>query len=159
MQVKPIADDNSLPSNDGLNKWVESEIGASHFADERLAKRFGTLLGMLTRRVGDSLPAACEDWANTKAAYRFFSNDRVTEQEILAGYFVSTARRVLSSAEETFLVLHDTSEFSYNRGKRAIWVSFPNFPMANHRLIPPLIDDWEEFSCTRVWSLLRAASR
>ncbi len=49
MQVKPIADDNSLPSNDGLNKWVESEIGASHFADERLAKRFGTLLGMLTR--------------------------------------------------------------------------------------------------------------
>jgi hypothetical protein len=111
VQVKPIADDNSLPSNDGLNKWVESEIGASHFADERLAKRFGTLLGMLTRRVGDSLPAACEDWANTKAAYRFFSNDRVTEQEILAGHFVSTARRVLSSAEETFLVLHDTSEF------------------------------------------------
>ena len=72
---------------------------------------------MLTRRVGDSLPAACEDWANTKAAYRFFSNDRVTEQEILAGHFVSTARRVSSSAEETFLVLHDTSEFSYNRGK------------------------------------------
>ena len=56
IQVKPIADDNSLPSNDGLNKWVESEIGASHFADERLAMRFGTLLGMLTRRVGDSLP-------------------------------------------------------------------------------------------------------
>ena len=110
MQVKPIADDNSLPSNAGLNKWVESEIGASHFADERLAKRFGTLLGMLTRRVGDSLTAACEDWANTKAAYRFFSNDRVTEQEILAGHFVSTARRVLSSAEETFLVLHDIAE-------------------------------------------------
>jgi hypothetical protein len=72
---------------------------------------------MLTRRVGDSLPAACEDWANTKAAYRFFSNDRVIEQEILAGNFVSTAGTVLSSAEETFLVLHDTSEFSYNRGK------------------------------------------
>ena len=70
MQVKLIADDNSLPSNDGLNKWVESEIGASHFADERLAKRFGTLLGMLTRRAGDSLPAACEDWAA-----RFLIND------------------------------------------------------------------------------------
>lgn len=143
MQVKPIADDNSLPSNDGLNKWVESEIGASHFADERLAKRFGTLLGMLTRRAGDSLPAACEDWANTKAAYRFFSNDRVTEQEILAGHFVSTARRVLSSAEETFLVLHDmTPVNSPTIGvKRAIWVSFPNFPMANHGLIPTLIAD------------------
>ena len=87
MQVKPIAEDNSLPSNDGLNKWVESEIGAWYFADERLAKRFGTLLEMLTRRVGDSLPAACEDWENTKAAFRFFSNDRVIKQEILAGHF------------------------------------------------------------------------
>ena len=72
MQVKPISDDNSLLSNDRLSKWVESEIGASHFTDERLAKRFGTLLGMLTRRVGDSHPAECEDWANTKAAYSFF---------------------------------------------------------------------------------------
>ncbi len=68
MQVKPIADDNSLPSNGGLNKWVESEIEASHFADERLAKRFGTLLGLLTRRIGDSLFAACEDWSNTISA-------------------------------------------------------------------------------------------
>jgi hypothetical protein len=72
-----------------------------------------------------------------------FSNDRVTEQEILAGHFVSTARRVLSSAEETFLVLHDmTPVNSPTIGvKRAIWVSFPNFPMANHGLIPTLIAD------------------
>ena len=105
------------PSNDEISKWVESEIGASRFADKRLAKRFGTLLCILTHRVGDGLPAACEDWANTKAAYRFFSNDQVTEQEILAGHLVSTTRRVLSSAEKTFLVLHETSEFSYNRDK------------------------------------------
>ena len=38
---------------------IESEVGASHFSDERLAKRFNVL------------PAACEVWANTKAAYRF----------------------------------------------------------------------------------------
>ena len=61
MQVQPIADDNSLPSNDGFNKSVESVIGASHFADERLAKPFGTLLGMLPHRISDRLPAACED--------------------------------------------------------------------------------------------------
>ena len=55
---------------------------------------------MLTRRVGESLLAACENWANTKASYRFLSNNRVTEKEILAGHFASTARRVLSSVEE-----------------------------------------------------------
>ena len=72
---------------------------------------------MLIRRVSDSLPAACENWSNPKTAYRFFSDNRVTEQEILVGHFVSTARWVLFSAEETSLVLHDTSEFSYNRAK------------------------------------------
>ncbi|WP_287301227.1 transposase DNA-binding-containing protein [Mesorhizobium sp.] len=29
---------------------------------------------------------ACQDWANTKAAYRFFSSDRVSEGETLAGH-------------------------------------------------------------------------
>jgi hypothetical protein len=125
-----------LPSKDRLNKWVEAEIRASHCSDARLARGFGTLLGMLTRRVGDSLPAAFEDWANTKAAYRFFSNDRVTEQEILAGHFVSTARRVLASAEETFLVLHDISDFSYNRGKTINLVFISKLPNGRPRSDP-----------------------
>jgi len=45
------------------------------------------------------------------------SNNRVTDQEIPASHFVSTATRVLLSAEKTFLMLHDTSEISSNRGK------------------------------------------
>jgi hypothetical protein len=35
--------------------------------------------------MGQSIPLVCQDWANTKAAYRFFSNDRVSEADILAG--------------------------------------------------------------------------
>ena len=35
--------------------------------------------------MGQSIPLACQDWANTKAAYRFLSNDRVSEADILAG--------------------------------------------------------------------------
>ena len=63
MQFKPFADDYRLPTIDRLNMWFGSEIRALYFADERLAKRFDTLFGMMTRRVGDSLPAACENWA------------------------------------------------------------------------------------------------
>ncbi len=58
MQVKPVADNESLPSNDGLSKGVDAEIGAPHFPDERLLKCFVILLGSLTRGVGDSLPAS-----------------------------------------------------------------------------------------------------
>jgi hypothetical protein len=34
---------------------------------------------------GESIPLVCQDWANTKAAYRFLSDHHVTETDILAG--------------------------------------------------------------------------
>ncbi|MET4222181.1 hypothetical protein ABIB00_007417 [Bradyrhizobium sp. LB14.3] len=62
--------------------------------------------------MGQSIPLVCQDWANAKAAYRFFSNDRVSEADILAGQ--STRERTIA-ADGPVLVLHDTTEFSYQR--------------------------------------------
>jgi len=64
--------------------------------------------------MGQSIPLACQDWTNTKAAYRFLSNDRVSEADILAGHFQSTGERTVAT-EGPVLVLHDTTEFSYRR--------------------------------------------
>jgi hypothetical protein len=55
--------------------WITHEIRASKFPDERLSRRFGVLLSVIARRMGDTIPAACQDWANTMAAYRFLSNE------------------------------------------------------------------------------------
>ncbi len=64
--------------------------------------------------MGQSIPLVCQDWANTKAAYRFLSNDRVSEADILAGHFQSTRDRT-ATTKSPVLVLHDTTEFSYQR--------------------------------------------
>jgi hypothetical protein len=64
--------------------------------------------------VGESIPLACQDWANTKAAYRFFSNERVSEEDILQGHFEATRERV-AAEQGLVLVLHDTTEFSFHR--------------------------------------------
>jgi len=64
--------------------------------------------------MGQSIPLGCQDWANTKAAYRFFSNERVNEADILAGHFQSTRDRAAASDGPIF-VLHDTTEFTYKR--------------------------------------------
>jgi len=61
---------------------------------------------------------ACQDWANTKAAYRFFSNPRLSEDEILVGHFQSTKVRA-ESVEGTLLVLHDTTEMTFKRAEPA----------------------------------------
>lgn len=50
--------------------------------------------------------------ANTKAAYRFFSNEKVSEDRILAGHFQASALRV-QVVEGPILVLQDTTEFSF----------------------------------------------
>jgi hypothetical protein len=57
---------------------------------------------------------ACQDWGNTKAAYRFFSNERVNEADILEGHFQATRDRFVATAGP-ILVLHDTTEFSFQR--------------------------------------------
>ena len=70
--------------------WVDRELAEGVFGDERLGKRFRSLLEQLSSSPGGSIPLACQDWANTKAAYRFLDNDRVNEAEILGGHFEST---------------------------------------------------------------------
>ena len=52
--------------------------------------------------------------ASSKAAYQFFYNDRVTEEDILAGHFRSTRER-FGGVSGTMLVLHDTTQLSYRR--------------------------------------------
>lgn len=88
------------------------EIAVSRFADERLNKRLRRLLKRMGDAMRDGIPLACQDWANTKAAYRFFSNDRIGEAEILAGHFQSIRER-FAAADGRILVLQDTTEFSY----------------------------------------------
>jgi len=96
--------------------WIDKEVGGCHFQDVRLAKRFSKLLGMMSEGIGESVPYACQDWANTKAAYRFFSNAEVSEDQILAGHFQATRGR-LAQANQKILMLHDTCEFSFQRDK------------------------------------------
>jgi hypothetical protein len=66
-----------------MDAWVEHELGNGQFPDQRLKKRLGKLLGDLGQRIGSTVPLACQDWAATKAAYRFFDNPRVDESIIL----------------------------------------------------------------------------
>ena len=94
--------------------WIETETGGFHFRNVRLGKRFKKLLRLMAEGIGESVPYACQDWADTKAAYRFFSNKAVSEAQIMAGHFEATGDR-LSQAGPRILMLHDTCGFSFRR--------------------------------------------
>ena len=96
--------------------WQEEELSTAALPDKRLARRLGRLLDQMSAAPGKPVPAACGDWAATKAAYRFFDNPRVTEHGVLAGHFTATAARIAAS-EGPILLLQDTTEFIYSRAR------------------------------------------
>lgn len=94
--------------------WIESELASCKFNDVRHGKRLRKLLAHLSEHIGGSIPWASQDWANTKAAYRFLSNPRVSEEEILGGHLQATRERI-AACGAVILMLHDTTEFTFHR--------------------------------------------
>jgi hypothetical protein len=101
-----------------VEHWTEREVDETAFKDVRLGRRFAGLLKQIADGMGGSIPFACQDWANTKAAYRFLANERVAEADILRGHFTATRDR-FGHCEGPILLLQDTTEFSYQRADMA----------------------------------------
>jgi hypothetical protein len=103
------------PNASPVKHWTEREIDEGAFKDARLGRRFAELLKQISDGMGGSIPFACQDWVNTKAAYRFFVNGRVEEAGILSGHFAATRARY-DDCKGPILLIQDTTEFSYQRG-------------------------------------------
>ena len=93
---------------------MDEETAECDLGDARLNRRLGTMLEAIGERPGKSLPTAFQDWANTKAAYRFFANENVSEDKILEGHFAASALRI-QATDGPILILQDTTEFSFKR--------------------------------------------
>lgn len=94
---------------------LSEELGGAHLGDERLNKRLGILGDLVARRPAAGFPTALDD-AELEAAYRFFGNERVTPEAILAPHLRESARR--AREHERILVVHDTTEFQFGGQKR-----------------------------------------
>ena len=113
-------------SASAAESWIEAEVSGSQFADERHGQRLRRLLEQFSGRVGAPTPWACQDWANTKAAYRFFDNDRIDEAQILAGHFAATRERFVA-ADRMF------SRSGQPVGAGEVFVDLPRFKASVHR--------------------------
>lgn len=100
--------------SDEVKHWSERETDESAFKDARLGRRFSDLLRQIGDGMGGSIPFACQDWVSTKAAYRFFANERVEENDILSGHFAATRARY-DDSKGPILLIQDTTDLSYQR--------------------------------------------
>lgn len=69
---------------------------------------------------------ASEDWADAKAAYRFFDNKKVTSEETLSPHSLRTSERM--KGYEVVLSVQDTTEIDYSHHPATVGLG----PIGNH---------------------------
>jgi len=102
MPTKPIPGDPS---------WAEEEFATVALNDVRLNHRCQVLASALEQQPTVPINQACEDWADTKAAYRFMDNPKVSPAALLAPHCQRTVERM--KAHALVLAVQDTTFFNY----------------------------------------------
>jgi Transposase DNA-binding len=95
----------------GNSDWAREELGRVDLGDKRRTARLIKLCGRLAEMPESSINQACVDWAETKAAYRFFHNEHVEVRKILAAHQAKTFER--ARRHRTVLAIQDTSYLVY----------------------------------------------
>jgi Transposase DNA-binding/Transposase Tn5 dimerisation domain len=94
-------------------EWAGKELSEAELGDDRRALRLMRMVETLVEHAEQSVPEGFGSWSETKAAYRFFENDRIAWPEILAPHRASTVRR--AAAEPVVLVAQDTTEINLSQ--------------------------------------------
>jgi hypothetical protein len=98
-------------------EWIIEETKSANFGDQRLNKRYSTLLDSFASSPNKSIPSSCKSWAETLAAYRFMNHDDVTVAQILAPHKEATLNRI--KKEKIVLIPQDTTDIDFT-GRKSI---------------------------------------
>ena len=88
--------------------WAITEFGAADLGDSRRTDRLIALATVVAQRPAASLPAACDDPAMLKGAYRLLENPAVDPAALLASHVHATLERV--QTVPLVLAVQDTTE-------------------------------------------------
>ena len=91
--------------------WAAEEFAEAELGDAGLNARLIRLCDRFSKAPESPINQACEDWAETKAAYRFFKNENVSADDVFAAHRRKTADR--AKGYNTVLALQDTSYMVY----------------------------------------------
>lgn len=92
--------------------WVREEFAEVELKDLRLNRRCQDLAEALSEQPTAPINQACEDWADTKAAYRFFDNPKVEPEGIRKPHQERTVERM--KGYSLVLGVQDTSFLNYS---------------------------------------------
>jgi len=92
--------------------WAQEEFETIDLSDARLNARAALLAQNLADKPGESIPNACQGWAETQAAYRFLSNRRTNWSTLMQSHWDATIKRM--RGHKVVLNIQDTTELDFN---------------------------------------------
>jgi hypothetical protein len=93
------------------NSWAVTECADADLGDARRTQRLVELATVFAQHPSASLPQACGHRAMLQAAYRFFDNEAIDPQAILASHVLATSDRLASVPR--VLAVQDTTELDW----------------------------------------------
>lgn len=92
--------------------WTAYELSEIALGDQRLNWRLLDSAAKLAAKPSASINQACDDWADTKATYRLFANEKTSMEQILAPHQQRTKERM--AGHEYILAIQDSSYLDYS---------------------------------------------
>lgn len=93
------------------NHWMAAEVKNAAINDKRVVSRLVKTSVLLAERPHASIPEACGNWAETKATYRLFDNDKMSPEAIIMSHRLQTIERI--KEHKIVLDLQDTTTLDY----------------------------------------------
>jgi len=97
-------------------QWAQEEFAFVNLGDSRLNKRLVNVATNLAANPGGTLPQAFPEWAELKAAYRFFDNRSVDFKRVLQPHLERT--RLACREPGEYLMIEDSSILDFSRHRR-----------------------------------------
>jgi hypothetical protein len=97
------------------DEWYKDEFSKSTFGDKRLSNRLIKVAKNMSEHPTMPINQASGDWHSTKGAYRFFNNEKVSPEGILAPHYQNTVKRMMY--HDIVLSIQDTTSFNYSSHK------------------------------------------
>jgi hypothetical protein len=94
-------------------QWAQKEFEFAKLGDPRRNKRLVNIATHLAANPDGTLPQAFEEWAELKAAYRFFNNGAVDFEKVLAPHLERTRLRCREPGE--YLIIEDSTLLDYSK--------------------------------------------
>lgn len=92
-------------------QWAQMEFALARLGDQRRTQRLVKIATRLAQSPGGTMPQAMPHWRELKAAYRFFSQPKITPEDILRPHWERTQAVCLEPGE--YLLIEDTTLLDY----------------------------------------------